>query len=333
MTIAEVKMRRIDIHTHGFPETYLRRMAKLYSKDVQISKLEGTDNLVAYWSQAPLPAWNLDKRIAEMDRDGVETEVLFVPPAYSYLDENTADMCSILNDFQAETARSAPGRFRSFLHLPVHDSDAAITELKRWKGRSEVAGVLFGSNMGGVYPGDTSLLPIWQAIYEANLPIFIHPLAPLNYQGPVMPVILLFPGDTATAAASIIYAGIFERFPGIKVILAHLGGSLTMLAKRLDMAIDIPGLPKGHGQDLSNLPSHYLQYFYLDLSQGFHKPAFECACSVVGIKNILYGSDHFFIESPWRTKINSFVDELFLTDSERTAIFWENSQRVLASGY
>lgn len=323
-------MHRIDIHTHGFPEAYLRRIATLYPNDVQICKLEETNKLVAYWSKAPLPSWDLDKRIEEMNRDGVDTEVLFAPPVYSYLDDNTAELCYILNDFQAEMAQSAPGRFRSFLHLPVHDCNAAIAELKRWKGRSEVAGVLFGSNMGGIYPGDALLFPIWEAIYKANLPIFIHPLPPLNCQGPVMPVILLFPGDTATAAASIIYAGIFERFPGIKIILAHLGGSLPFLAKRLDMAIDILGFPTGHGQNLPKHPSHYLQYFYLDLSQGFHKPSFECARLVVGINNIIYGSDHFFIGSSWRAKTNEFIDKLLLSPSERSAIFWENSQKVLA---
>ncbi|NEQ66987.1 MAG: amidohydrolase [Symploca sp. SIO1B1] len=321
-------IRRIDIHTHGFPEAYLRQMAKYYPNDVEISKLEGTDKLVAYWSKAPLPAWNLKERIEQMDRDGVTTEVLFAPPVYSYLDENTAEFCRILNDFQAEMYQLASGRFRSFLHLPVHDYDATMQELERWKGQPEVAGVLFGSNMQGIYPGQVSL-SIWEAIYKAGLSVFVHPLPPPASYGPIMPVILMFPGDTATAAASVIYAGIFDRFPGIKVILAHLGGSLTFLAKRLDMAIDIPGFPKKHGQELSKLPSDYLEHFYLDLGQGFHQPSFECACSVVGIKHILYGSDHFFIGSSWRSKLNDFLDNLSLSNSDQEAILWKNAQRVL----
>jgi len=70
------------------------------------------------------------------------------PPVYSHLDTHTPEFCRLLNDFQAEVAQAAPGRFRSFLHLPVYDVPAALQELSRWGGRAEVAGVLFGSHPG-----------------------------------------------------------------------------------------------------------------------------------------------------------------------------------------
>jgi aminocarboxymuconate-semialdehyde decarboxylase len=203
----------IDVHAHGFPEAYLRQLAATYPAEMQVEEASDTKPMVTWWSKAPLPAWNIEHHLEEMNRDGVAVEILSVPPVYSHLDSHAAGFCRLLNDFQAEMAQAAPGRFRSFIHLPVHDVAASLQELARWRGRSEVAGVLFGSNMGGVYPGDTSLLPIWEAIHAANLPVFIHPLAPCGYTGPVMPVMLAFPGDTATAAASIIFAGLFERFP------------------------------------------------------------------------------------------------------------------------
>src|SRR5262249_62186695 len=164
--------------------------------------------MVGRWSRAPLPAWSIERHLEEMNRDGVAVEMLSGPSVYSHLDTHTAGFCRLLNDFQAGVVQAAPDRFRSFLHLPVHDVPASLQELARWHDRKEVAGVLFGSNMGGVYPGDVSLLPIWEAIQAADFPVFIHPLAPYGYAGPLMPVILAFPGDTATAAASIIYAGL-----------------------------------------------------------------------------------------------------------------------------
>jgi aminocarboxymuconate-semialdehyde decarboxylase len=325
-------MNYIDIHAHGFPEVYLRQLASTYPAEVQVEEATGTTPMVTRWSKAPLPSWDIERRLQEMNRDGVEIEVLSVPPVYSHLDTHTANFCRVLNDFQAQVVQAAPARFRSFIHLPVHDVSASLHELGRWRGRTEVAGVLFGSNMGGVYPGAASLLPIWEAIAAADLPVFIHPLAPCGYSGPVMPVILAFPGDTATAAASIIYAGLFERLPTLKVILAHYGGGLGLLARRLDMAIDIDFFPPQHGQGLPQPPSHYLSRFYVDTAQGFHRPAFDCARAVFGLEHIVYGSDHFFHGSRWRADLNSFLADLPLSPTERYAITRGNAERLLAGG-
>src|SRR5581483_4170154 len=166
----------IDVHAHGFPEAYLRRLATTYPTEVQVEEALGDTPMVTRWSRAPLPSWDLAHRLEEMNRDKVAMEILSAPPVYSHLDTHTAGFCRLLNDFQAEVVRTAPDRFRSFIHLPVHDVSASTQELSRWRGRTEVAGVLFGSNMGGVYPGDASLLPIWEAIHAADLPVFIHPL-------------------------------------------------------------------------------------------------------------------------------------------------------------
>jgi predicted TIM-barrel fold metal-dependent hydrolase len=319
----------IDVHAHGFPEAYLRRLAATYPMEVQVEEASGATPMVTRWAKAPLPCWDIERHLEEMNRDGVAVEILSAPPVYSHLDAHTAGFCRLLNDFQAEVARAAPGRFRSFLHLPVHDVPASLQELDRWRSRTEVAGVLFGSNMGGVYPGDASLLPIWEAIHAADLPVFIHPLAPCGYTGPVMPVILAFPGDTATAAASIIYAGLFERFPTLKVMLAHYGGGLALLARRLDMAIDINFFPPGHGQNLPQPPSHYLPRFYVDTAQGFHRPAFDCARAVFGLEHVVYGSDHFFHGSRWRAELNAFLASLPLSQVERRAIARGNAEKLL----
>jgi predicted TIM-barrel fold metal-dependent hydrolase len=319
----------IDVHAHGFPEAYLRQLAASYPAEVQVEEASGTTPMVTRWSKAPLPAWDIERHLEEMNRDEVAVEILSAPPVYSHLDTHTAGFCRLLNDFQAAVVQAAPGRFRSFLHLPVHDVSASLKELTRWRGRAEAAGVLFGSNMGGVYPGERSLMPIWEAIYTADLPVFIHPLAPCGYTGPVMPVILAFPGDTATAAASIIYAGLFERFPNLKVILAHYGGGLPALAQRLDMAIDIDFFPPEHGQNLPAPPSQYLSRFYVDTAQGFHRPAFDCACAVYGTQHLLYGSDHFFHGSRWRPELNRFLASLPLSQAERHAIVRGNFERLL----
>ncbi len=322
-------MDRIDVHSHGFPESYLRSISSRYPQKASLCVHEQTGSLLAYWAKSPLPAFDLERRIDEMDRDGVATELLSAPTIYSHLDDGSVEHCRMLNDFQADVARQAPGRFRSLLHLPVNDVAASLAELARWRDRPEAAGVVFGSNMGGVYPGDPTLLRIWEAINKLDLPVLVHPVPPPALFGPVMPTILLFPLDSTTAAASILYYGLFERFPGLKVIIPHLGGTLPFLQKRLDMAIDIEGFPSGHGQDLPKRPSAYVHNFYLDTAQGFHRAAFDCACSVCGIDHILYGSDHFFLNSTWRARLNAFLDTVPLTVRDRAAILRCNAERIL----
>ncbi len=320
---------RIDVHAHGFPEAYLRSLCKRYPQKASLQEPCDGKPLIAYWSRAPIPAWDTTIRLREMERDRVVTEVLSAPTIYTHLDDESPSYCRMLNDFQAELARASPGRFRSLLHLPVNSIPASLEELARWKGRSEAAGVVFGSNMGGVYPGDTSLLPIWEAIDKLSMPVLVHPVTPPALYGPVVPTILQFPLDSVTAAASILYSGLFERFPGLKIIIPHLGGFLPFVRTRLDMAADIAGFPPGQGQDLPKKPSAYVDRFYFDMAQGFHRESFDCCRSVAGIDHILYGTDHFFLDDPWRPRLNAFIDDLPLSIRDRIALLSGNAERIL----
>lgn len=321
-------MPRIDVHAHAFPDWHLRAAARAYPDSVELRERPGK-RLVAVWSGAPVPAWDAATRIAEMDRDGVATEVLSAPLIYARLDDNTGPLCRDLNDFQAALASDYPGRFRSYLHLPVHRLDDALRELERWVSHPAVAGVVFGSNLGGVYPGDGSLRPIWQAIDQAGLPVFVHPIKPSACFGPAAPPLILFPCDTTISAASIIYGGIFEHFPEARIILSHYGGALPMLARRLDMGLDVAGFPPGHGQDLPAPPSRYVARFYADTAQGYFAPAFHCARAVYGVEHLVYGSDHFFENSRWRPDLNAFLAGLRLPEPELAAIESGNARRLL----
>lgn len=321
-------MDRIDVHAHAFPEWHLRAVARAYPDSVEIRERPGRGP-IAVWSGAPVPAFNVEQRLAEMQRDDIGTEVLSAPLLYATLDDNTAGLCRDLNDFQAELAEQHPGRFRSYLHLPVHRIDDALLELERSYRHEAVAGVVFGSNLGGRYPGDPKLLPVWEAIHRARLPVFVHPIKPSACFGPAAAPIVLFPCDTALAAASIIYGALFERFPDLRVILSHYGGALPVLARRLDMGLDVAGFPAGHGQDLSAPPSEYVPRFYADTAQGYYRPAFECARAVYGLEHLLYGSDHFFDGSTWRQALDAFLGALALPEAARHALQVGNARRVL----
>jgi len=174
---AKTQIKRIDVHCHGFPEIVLKQAAATYPEDFRLEQRRGA--LVATWAGVPLPAWILEERLAAIERDQVALEILSAPtPIYARADRNTASFCTQMNEFQAEVASQHPARFRSFIHLPIHELEAMRIELQRWKDHPMTAGIVLGSNVGGIYPGDASLLPAWEEIAATRLAVFIHPLTP-----------------------------------------------------------------------------------------------------------------------------------------------------------
>ena len=323
------QIQRIDVHCHAFPEVVLRKFAAEYPKSFRLEQRRDSGALVAIWAGVPLPAWTLEERLAAIERDQVALEILSAPtPVYAQTDGNTAAVCAQMNEFQADVASRHPTRFRSFIHLPIHDLGATRFELRRWRDHPMTAGIVLGSNVGGVYPGDASLLPVWEEIAASRLAVFLHPLTPCGPLSPIPPVIFHFVNDTAVAAATIIYSGLLDRFPELNIILAHYGGSMPYHLRRLDM-IKHPHFPKSCGQDLLRSPSQYADRFYVDTAQGFHRPSFDCARAVFGIERLLYGSDYFLLDTPFRSELNAFFETLPLSDAEREQIFQRNARRVL----
>jgi aminocarboxymuconate-semialdehyde decarboxylase len=326
---ANIQIQRIDVHCHAFPEVVLKKFAAEYPESFRLEQRRDSGALVAIWAGVPLPAWILEERLAAMERDQVALEILSAPtPVYAQIDGNTAAVCAQMNEFQADVASRHPTRFRSFIHLPIHDLGATRFELRRWRDHPMTAGIVLGSNLGGIYPGDASLLPVWEEIAASRLAVFLHPLTPCGSPSPIPAVIFHFVNDTAVAAATIIYSGLLDRFPELNIILAHYGGSMPYHLRRLDM-IKHPHFPKSCGQDLPRSASQYADRFYVDTAQGFHRPSFDCARAVFGIERLLFGSDYFLLDTPFRSELNAFFETLPLSDVEREQIFQRNARRVL----
>ncbi len=320
---------RIDVHAHAFPEDFLRELHRLYPDEVALTTLAGT--LVGIWNKAPLPAFEPAARLAAMDADGVEIEVLSAPPLYGHFDRHTARLCRQMNDFQLALSTAHPARFRAFVHLPYHDPEAAACELERLRAEPLCVGVVIASNMNGWYPGEERLRYLWPLLVEARLPVFIHPVAPCGVLSPIAPPVLHFPNDTAIAAASLIYAGVLDSEPGLRIVLPHYGGTLPMLQPRLDM-VRHPHFPQLPGSRLAAPPSSYVTRFHVDTAQGFHAASFECARAVFGSAHMLYGSDYFLLDTPWRAQLNRFLDEALPDEREREAVLRGNASALLLAG-
>jgi predicted TIM-barrel fold metal-dependent hydrolase len=179
--------------------------------------------------------------------------------------------------------------------LPVRDPLAAARELGRIARLPHLRGVVIGSTGAGKGLDDPTLDPVWAAAERDKLMIFVHPHYGLGNEaladyGHAMPLALGFPFETTAAVARLILCGAFDRFPGLRLLVAHAGGVLPYLAGRLDACV----AGDAHSPvRLRHQPSSYLGRMYFD-AIGYQAPTLALLISLVGADRIMFGTDHPF---------------------------------------
>ena len=188
-------------------------------------------------------SWDVATRIEDMDRDDVAMQVLSpMPELLSYwLEPNDARLvCDATNHLIASMVDAAPKRFRGLGSVPLQDPTAAARDLSRLKAEFGLTGVEIGSNINGKMLGSAEFEPFWAAAEAESMAVFVHALHPLAAKALPKPDqaytgFALFPVDTAMAAASIIMAGVMERYPRLRIGFSHGGGTLGAMLGRLQM--------------------------------------------------------------------------------------------------
>ena len=122
---------KIDFHCHSFPVGFFRALKRYYPNVIELH--EDAKRLVGIWAKTPLPAWDHDARLEDMDRAGIDIEILSNPPVYSRVDGHAPELCRLTNNAIADTCRRDPKRFKAFAHLPFK---ICISRSRRWHGRS-----------------------------------------------------------------------------------------------------------------------------------------------------------------------------------------------------
>ena len=318
---------KIDFHAHAFPQEFFLKLKEYYPNEVVLR--EGTrGKLVAVWAGTPLPAWDHGQRVEEMSKAGVEIEILSTPSMYIRVDEHSPELCRIVNDTFAESCRQSPEQFKAFANIPFNSMEDALAELRRALALPGFVGVLITSNVGGKYLHTPEFLPFWEEVARRRVPVFMHPQPPPGYQDDDIAPLLAFPADTTLSTMKLLYSGLLERFPDLILILAHLGGTLPFLARRIDLGFEVPHFPDTYRQ-IPRRPSEYMKKLYFDTALGWHKPAFDCACALVGIEHIVYGSDYFMEGSTFMDWTNAFLEGVDLSKGDKEKIYSGNAERFL----
>ena len=314
------RVKTIDVHSHCLIPEASALLGEEGAKAL-LPKVRGADETHI----------KLEQRLAAMDAQAVDMEVLSINPFWYGRDRELAgSIVKIQNEKLAELCASKPDRFAAFASLTLQAPDLAVQELDTAVKKQGLKGAAIGGMVAGTPFADPKFHPVWAKAEELGVPLFIHPqgipeLGKIAAGNGWLANTVVYPTETSFALAHLIFEGVFDRFPGLKVIAAHGGGYLPSYADRADHACLVSPINCNPDIKLKKQPSEYLKQIYFD-SLVFTPEAIRHLVAQVGATQLVLGSDYPF---PWQLQP---VDHIFasasLSDDEKADILGRTAAKL-----
>jgi aminocarboxymuconate-semialdehyde decarboxylase len=291
----------IDVHAHILTEDTIRLLQrespkvapKLSDVDDQFGTLDVAGSVYRHF---PRGGWDLDRRFRDMAAAKVDMQVLSVCPQtflYAQPPALAAAFARIQNEQLAKLVKTHPGRFQGIGTVPMQAPQQAADELRHAMTVLGLRGIQIGSNIAGKNLDDPELEPVWAAAAELGAFILLHPInvAGMDRLGSYyLNNLIGNPLDTTIAAACLVFSGVLERHPSLKICLAHGGGFVPYQAGRFVHGWHVRAEPK---KKLPKPPTDSLQRFYFDTIV-HSKEVLEFLVGNAGADRVLLGSDYPF---------------------------------------
>jgi 5-carboxyvanillate decarboxylase len=296
----------------------------------RLMELNRPDNYIADIGQ---------KRLQEMDAAGIDMQILSLsfPGVELFNDADGATMARVVNDELAEAVQTYPDRFAGFAALPAQDPTAAALELERAVSTLGLKGAMINGHINGAYLDEPRFWPIFEKAEALNVPIYIHPKMPsadmlkpyLAYPG-LASAIWGFAADAGLHAVRLILSGVFDKYPGLKIILGHLGEAIPFWLARMDNRLEEekasdPVSAKAY-EHLKKTPSQYFKdHFYVSTSGMLWAPVMQYVCSVLGADKVMFAADFPYESGP---EAVALMKSMPLSEAEKALICHQNAESL-----
>ena len=326
---------KIDIHNHYFPPAYVDDIearpgvatVTMGDKGYRHLNYAGDYNVIAEGHVS------LDARIGEMNAAGVDMQVLTLTTPGPHVEESRRGvaLARLVNDRLAEGVAAHPRRFVALATLPMQDASASVAELDRAVSDLGLRGAMVFSNVNGKPLWAKDFWPIWEKAEALGVPILVHPTTPSPIPAGMdewrLVPLIGFCADTSVAAAGLVFSGVMDAFPGLRIVLSHLGGAIAYLAERIERGWSI--YPESR-QHVRGNPIEYFQRMDID-TVSFSKHALMCAYEFHGAQHMMLGSDYPHQIGDLHRCVPA-IEALPISDAEKELIYGENAKAAFGVG-
>lgn len=272
---------RIDVHHHVLPAFYIEAQRG--------AGITGT----AYRG---FPEWTPEKSLAVMEANDIDAAILsFTSPGIWFGDiAQTRDLARRCNDYLARLARDRPGRFGGFAFLPLPDIDAALAETGRALDDLGLDGITLLTSVDNRYVGDPGLEPLYAELDRRAAVAFVHPCYPAGTEAPgwnIPRMLVDYPFETTKVAVNLILNGVTTRWPNIRFILPHSGGTLPFLAHRIAIFDEATAFRDNYPEGALAC----IRRFWFDTALSGDGTPLAALHDVADPLRILYGSDYPYV--------------------------------------
>ena len=317
-------MRSIDIHAHLEPRCFHQALhaGNAWHGMTRMSDEADID---------PMETWTPEQRIEDMDSLGVDVQVVSTSSGFYKYGLDVATTLAIATDCNNEVHQMTldhPERFKGFATLPMQDPKTAIAELDRAVNQLGLVGAMIDDKVNGKTYDEPEFLPFWQAAEQMGALIFVHQDDPTVVEDRTtryhLPNTIGNLTDRAITFASLVFGGVMDKCPDLKVCLAHGGGYTCYGIGRMDRGWQVRPEARANVQQP---PSAYLSKFYYDCLT-HSEPALRMLIDSVGVDRVVLGTDwpaNMRIDWPvtWVLGLDS------LTQEEKEAILYKNLENLL----
>ncbi len=335
---------KVDIFPHIFPKAFFDRMKELAERNPALA------GQIKRWLHIPV-LWDLDARLTMMKRFRGYKQILTLSlPAIEFLagPEESPELARIANDGMAQIVAEHPDQFPAFVaSLPMNNIEASLAEMDRAIGELGAKGVQIFTNMNGRPMDEPEFYPVFERmVKQYDLPIWVHPTRTAKFADyptetkSKYEIYWLFgwPYETSAFMARLVFSGMMEKLPELKIITHHLGAMAPFFDARIGLGMDQLG-SRTADEDYSVIlkrmakrPVDYFKMFYADTSINGSASAIRCGLDFYGRDHVLFGTDcpfdpeggPMFIREAIRA-----IDSLKLKEGDRRKLYFGNAIQML----